>query len=301
MDVDATPAPEQDSGLPFRQILSNLARLRADGARCIRLLGCEGPLQALVAAELSKTARPVIAVARDGAAAEALARDLAFLLPPSSAQDDPAAPARVMLLPELETTPWADVSPDRRAILRRMATLFRLSQGLAGEVLVTSPAGIGRKVVPRKAFAELVDMIQAEQELDRDRLVALLGRGGYTRAPVVEDPGTYAVRGGVIDLFVPLYRFPIRLEFLGDLVESIRFFDPATQRTLRALEEAYVHPVRETVVTSGARVRERLLAAADLAVTRRRRRARSWIRSRRGRTSSAWRRWRRRSTSGWRR
>src|SRR5207248_2860660 len=100
----------------------------------------------------------------------------------------------------------------RRAILRRMATLFRLSQGAAGDVLVTSPAGLARRVVPRAAFSRLVDVLQAEQEIDRDRTLGLLARGGYSRAPVVEDPGTFAVRGGVIDVFVPLYRFPLRLE-----------------------------------------------------------------------------------------
>ncbi len=90
-------------------------------------------------------------------------------------------------------------------------------------------------------------------------------RGGYARLPVVEDPGTFAVRGGVIDVFVPLYRFPVRIELFGDQVESIRFFDPETQRTMRAVDEIYVHPVRETVRTRGHRLRDRILEAADLA------------------------------------
>jgi transcription-repair coupling factor (superfamily II helicase) len=144
-----------------------------------------------------------------------------------------------------------------------MATLFRLSQGVCGEVLVASPAALARRVVPRAAFAKLVDVLQAEEEIDRERTLALLARGGYGRAPVVEDPGTFAVRGGVIDVFVPLYRFPVRLELFGDLLESIRFFDPETQRTLRTVKEVYIHPVRETVPTSGARLRERILEAAD--------------------------------------
>ncbi len=110
-----------------------------------------------------------------------------------------------------------------------MATLFRLSQGLAAEVLVASASALARRVIPRAAFADLVDVVQKDEELDRDRLTGLLVRGGYTRTPVVEDPGTFAVRGGVIDLFVPLYRFPLRVELFGDLVESLRFFDPETQ------------------------------------------------------------------------
>ena len=180
--------------------------------------------------------------------------------------DDPARPPRVMLLPELETAPWADISPDRRAILRRMATLFRLSQGAASEVLVTSPAALARRVIARDAYADLVDVLEAEEEIDRERTLAILARGGYSRAPVVEDPGTFAVRGGVIDVFVPLYRFPVRIELLGDIVETLRFFDPETQRTLRPIKEIHIHPVRETVPTRGARLRERLLEAADAAV-----------------------------------
>src|SRR5207248_986255 len=122
---------------------------------------------------------------------------------------------------------------------------------------------LARRVIPRAAFAELVDIVQVQQEIDRDATVAVLVRGGYTRSPVVEDAGTFAVRGGVIDVFVPLYRFPLRIELFGDLVESIRFFDPETQRTMRAVDEAYLHPVRETVLTGGHQLRERLLAAGD--------------------------------------
>src|SRR5579871_748819 len=256
---------DEARGGPLRNVLVELRRLRDE--RRVRLVGCDGPLQALVAAELARgvgaAKRPLVVVARDGAGAQAVARDLGFFLPTVGAHDEPTAPPRVMLLPELETTPWADVSPDRRAILRRMATLFRLSQGLAGEILVTSAVGLARRVVPRAAYAELVDVVQAGEAIDRDRTLALLARAGYSRAPVVEDPGTFAVRGGVIDLFVPLYRFPLRVELLGDLVESIRFFDPTTQRTLRTVEEAFIHPVRETVVTRDARPRERILDAAD--------------------------------------
>lgn len=265
---DATP------GLPLGRTVGELRRiLGADGAgggaRRVRLHGVDGSLLAMVAAELLRTeqklARPLVVLARDAAAAEELAQSLSFFLPAARGDDDPTRPPRVMLLPEIETSPWADVSPDRRAVLRRMATLFRLSQNLAGDVLVASPGAFARRVIPRAAFGDLIDVLQAEQEIDRDHTLHLLARGGYTRTPVVDDPGTFAVRGGVIDVFVPLYRFPVRVELFGDLVETIRFFDPETQRTLRPIDELYLHPVRETVPTRGARLRERILEAADQA------------------------------------
>ena len=97
--------------------------------------------------------------------------------------------------------------------------------------------------MPRAAFGELVDVVQAGAG-DRSRPdgARCCSAAATRRAPVVEDPGTYAVRGGVIDVFVPLYRFPLRIELLGDLVESIRFFDPETQRTMRAVDEVYPAP-----------------------------------------------------------
>jgi transcription-repair coupling factor (superfamily II helicase) len=128
---------------------------------------------------------------------------------------------------------------------------------------VAAAGALQRRVIPRAAYSDLVDVVQAGEEVDRDRTVQLLQRGGYTRAPVVEDPGTYAVRGGVIDVFVPLYRFPLRIELLGDLVETIKFFDPQTQRTMRSVEEVFIHPVRETVLTREHKLRERMLAASD--------------------------------------
>ncbi|MCA1663392.1 MAG: DEAD/DEAH box helicase, partial [Myxococcales bacterium] len=139
------------------------------------------------------------------------------------------------------------------------------SQGMAAEVLVASAPALARRVVPRAAYGDLVDVVQKGEEVDRDALIAKLVKGGYARMPVVEDPGTFAVRGGVIDAFVPLYRFPLRIELFGDLVESIRFFDPESQRTMRAVDEIYVHPVRETVLTRGNRLRDRILEAGDLA------------------------------------
>jgi len=258
-----------DATLSAAAGLAELGSLAADQP-LVRIFGSEGAFAAMVVARLRGLPgpRPLIAVTADDASAHALARDLRFFLrgdTDASSIGDVLDHPRVLELPSLETAPWADVTPDRRAIGKRMATLFRLSQGLVPDVLVVSAGALGRKVVPRAAFAELVDVIQSGQPIDRDATVQLLVRGGYTRLPVVEDPGTFAVRGGVLDIFVPLYKFPLRIELFGDEVESLRFFDPATQRTMRAVDEAFVHPVRETVLTSGNRLRERLLEASDKA------------------------------------
>jgi len=257
---------------PLRAALPALQTLLAAGHRRVRCLGALGPLQALVIAKWiaakKKPPLPVCVVVADEDSAKTLRKDLQFFLHREHTTEDPSASEAVMVLPEFDVTPWSDASPERATVLSRMSALFRLSQKsvLPPLCMVASVEALLRKVVKKAAFADLVDIVVAEEELDRDQLIRRLASGGYTRAPVCEDAGTYAVRGGVLDVFVPLYRFPIRIEFFGDLVESLRFFDPATQRTMRKTEEFYVHPVRETILTRGHKVRQRLLDAGDLAV-----------------------------------
>jgi transcription-repair coupling factor (superfamily II helicase) len=257
---------------PVRAALPRLLSLLGAGNRRVRCLGTVGPLQALLISSLVErlTAKslPLVAVVADEQTARTLRKDLQFFLHRGHNSDDPAASDAVIGLPELDVTPWADASPERAAVLSRMSTLFRLSQGsvLSAQVVVASVEALARRVVPKDAFADLVDIVAAEEELDRDLTIKRLLQGGYTRAPVCEDPGTFAVRGGVLDVFVPLYRFPVRIEFYGDLVETLRFYDPSSQRTLRKTDEIYLHPVRETILTRGHKLRERLLEVGDLAV-----------------------------------
>ncbi len=208
----------------------------------------------------------VVVVTPDEAAARHLASDLEFFLPHLEV-DDPAAPPRVLRVPGVDSSPYAELSPDRQSAMERMAALFRLSHGeiLAAGVVVVSATSMLRLVVPRDELDALTARVRVGEEIDRDELVTLLVRAGFVRCPVVEDAGTFAVRGGVIDVFPPLYRFPARVELLGDEVETIRLFDPQTQRTLREIDSLYVHPVRQTIATGGADVRARVLDAADKA------------------------------------
>src|SRR5262249_49778522 len=148
-------APTSEEGVSAAEGLAALARLADERAPRVLVYGCRGAFQAQVVARLAgRGPRPLVLVTPTEAAAVGRARDLAFFLPRHHAPADPVGAPRVMPLPHLETTPWADVSPDRRAILRRMATLFRLSQGLGGEVLVASAPSLARRVVPRAAFAD---------------------------------------------------------------------------------------------------------------------------------------------------
>jgi transcription-repair coupling factor (superfamily II helicase) len=249
--------------------LDSLALAVRERARRVAVHGCDGSFAAAaiarVAGAVPGEARPLVVLVPDEVRAITLARDIGFFLGAAHQADDPAAPPHVLHLPSVESSPYAEISPDRRAIMSRLATLFRLSQGFAGEVVVASAAALLRRVIPRTELGKLCDVVVPDSDLDREKLIAVLVKAGYGRTQVVEDPGTFAVRGGVIDVYSPLYRFPTRIELFGDTVESIKFFDPQTQRTMRALDDLYLHPVRETVRTTGADVRARILEAADAA------------------------------------
>jgi len=181
----------------------------------------------------------------------------------SDDDNDPLAPPAVMDLPAFSSSPYAEVQPDRRTTLRRLALLYRLGHGLAPTVLVASASALFRRVIPRAGFAKLCSDLKAGATIDRDALIRDLVNMGFARTQVVDDPGTFAVRGSVIDVFSPAYRHPVRIELFGDDVESLRLFDVASQRTLRAIDRVVFHPVRETIRTEGADPRARVLAAAD--------------------------------------
>ncbi|MFH1132128.1 MAG: DEAD/DEAH box helicase, partial [Pseudomonadota bacterium] len=245
-----------------KQILDNL---RSDDS--VTLFGGSPGHLALILARLvdrDAFAEPLVVVTPDEDSARQLCGNLTFFLGQVTS-DSPMKLDQVMFFPEIETSPYAEISPDRAAVMARMAILFCLTQGLSGKVLVASAASIRRKLVPRRTFVNLCDLIAENEELDRDDTVCRLIAAGYSRTKVVEDPGTFSVRGGILDIFPPLHRFPVRIELFGDLVESIRLFDPTSQRTLRSISEAMLHPVRETVRSAGIDTRAKVLEAADRA------------------------------------
>ena len=176
----------------------------------------------------------------------------------------------VLLLSPPETSPYADVNPDRRGAMGRLVTLFQLSQRLPWRFLVVPASGLARKVIPRAEIDRHSERIVEEQEIDRDKLVARLAAAGYLRVPLVEDPGTFAVRGAILDLWPPSSDLPVRLELLGDLVLSLRPFRPfaAAKRGARIrLKELWLPPTREAILTPGAvdRAREIVRSLSDAA------------------------------------
>jgi transcription-repair coupling factor (superfamily II helicase) len=239
----------------------------ADGAPAgtHHVTGAAGCASALVVRALAhRTKRRVVAVTADIDAARALAADVSFLLGERDADDaeEDGAFGKVLLFTPNEASPYAEISPDRRGAETRLATLFHLAVELPWTVLVCPVAALSRKVIPRDEVLEHAELIVAEQEIDRDKLTARLAQMGYVRSPLVEDPGTFAVRGALLDVWSPSTEAPVRVEFYGDMVMSLKAFDPENQRTLREVRDAWISPAREAILTPAAveRARERVRA-----------------------------------------
>ncbi len=227
-----------------------IASLRVDAAR-VEVHGLFGAARGLtlgrIATELSA---PVVAVTADEEAADRLERDLRFFL---------GAGDSVLRIPADEILPYDDLTPDRGVELARLKALFLLHLQTPRAVVLSARA-LARRVVPRRMLDERSLLVAKDQTLDRDELARRLTAAGYAHTPLVEDPGTFAVRGGVVDVWSPLADAPARLEFFGDTIESLRLFDVATQRTVRTLDELAICPAREFVLDD----RTRALAVAAL-------------------------------------
>ena len=148
------------------------------------------------------------------------------------------------LFPEWETLPYEPTAPAPELIGRRARTLHRLSER-ARTVLITSVPALLHRVMPAAVFMDGCMRLKVGDTIEREGLIAHLLRLGYRRGSVVEIPGEFSVRGGIIDVYSIAYDDPLRLELLGDTIESIRQFDPATQKSTAKLSDALLLPARE--------------------------------------------------------
>ena len=203
--------------------------------------------------------------------AERLFLDLSFFL----GEEAVASPLerRLHLFPGWDILPFESLSPNPDHLAARMESLHRLAQQPA-PLLVTTPAAVMQRVVPRESFRS-AHFIEG-QEVDREKLLWQLSSLGFARAPLVEERGDFSVRGGIVDIFPPAYDRPMRMEFADDRIDSIREFDPRTQRSRSHHEELLLLPMKE--FASGAQTSRETLArieerADDLGFTRKDKRA----------------------------
>jgi transcription-repair coupling factor (superfamily II helicase) len=174
------------------------------------------------------------------------------------------ASSRIAYYAADEVLPYSEMLPDRSAMQSRLSGILQLHHRDA-PVLVMPAAAMIRRVLPKPILSEASDLIELAEEVDRDTLLQHLIRAGYQRVSVVEDRGTFSVRGAILDIFSPLYAFPARIELDDQLVTSIRFFEPTTQRKIADTDDLLIGPVDELLCTPEtlAKARRRFADIAD--------------------------------------
>jgi transcription-repair coupling factor (superfamily II helicase) len=153
----------------------------------------------------------------------------------------------IRLFPTWGVLPFEADSPDSRTVGERMRFLYSLISGTSG-IYVVPVRSLMQKLPPWGLFVDSIKTITPATQTDPDSLVAALVATGYESASLVTRVGELSRRGGIIDFFSPLHENPVRVEFFGDTIESMREFDPETQRSLAEIKEAVVLPVRELII-----------------------------------------------------
>jgi len=184
----------------------------------------------------------VVVLTADDAVAATVAADLAFLL--GEASSPSPLSRRIHVLPAWDVPPFEPLSPSRDVVAARLEGFHHLSQ-TRDPLVVTTVRAWAQRTMPRPALASATRYLVRGDVAAPDELVAHLVEWGHHRVPLVQDPGDVAVRGGVLDVYPVGYMAPVRLEFFGDEVESLRIFDAESQRSTNAVEEVLLLPASE--------------------------------------------------------
>jgi transcription-repair coupling factor (superfamily II helicase) len=208
----------------------------------------EGYDAQLILRELERNSGPVLHVARDDKRLAAMQSALRFFAPEMP----------VVVFPGWDCLPYDRVSPNADVSAARMATLAALVHGMPERYILLTTLGAATQRVPaRSILKEAAFSAEVGGRVDEKALRNFLVRMGFVQSPNVMEPGDYAVRGGIIDIFPPGEQGPIRLDLFGDVLDGARRFDPATQRTTEKLDVIELAPVSEVILDEPAITRFR--------------------------------------------
>lgn len=197
-----------------------------------------------------KLNKPIIIITPSQDNAESLLQDLNFFTKQISrdADSDPKEPL-LLSMPPWKILPFEPDSPDTSTVAERMRLLYHLTSGSTGFYIIPVQSLL-QKLLPWELFVESVTTLTVGMETDITGLANSLISRGYERCPMVTRIGEFSWRGGILDIFTPLQELPARLELFGDRIESIRLFDPETQRSSGEIKELIILPVRELILSS---------------------------------------------------
>ncbi|MFQ5882903.1 MAG: hypothetical protein ACE5I9_10605, partial [Candidatus Methylomirabilales bacterium] len=212
----------------------------------LRLHGLWGGARALVLGEIARAVkRPLLVITATVGEAERLTADLRFFLDRE----------RVALFPEPEVPPFQPVSPPLEVRAERIQRLRQLRDRELLALVVPIQA-LFRRLLPPEALDSVTLHLYRHRIIPPEKVVELLEVSGYRRVPQVGEPGEYSRRGGILDLGLPHLPHPVRIEFFGDEIESIRTFDVDTQRSLSTpggVEEVTILPLSEILLSPDSR------------------------------------------------
>ncbi len=233
VDVQKLPA--------FARVASHLK----EGTGRIRVSGLTPTAKALLLVLFQRSAqRPLIFVVKDNHAVEEFLPVLRGFCELTSACD----PDSIVALPARDVLPFQNLSPHPELQEERATALWKIATG-AASIVVSPVAATAIRLRSSDYYTDLARTIRRGESFDLDSLLAHLNTVGYTSTDVVEMPGQYAVRGGILDVYSPEADRPLRVEFFGDEADSIRKFDPASQRSSTPVDEALLLPLTETPVS----------------------------------------------------
>jgi transcription-repair coupling factor (superfamily II helicase) len=199
-------------------------------------------MDAFILAELAREGRPVAYVVSDGQRLQNLEQTLSFTAPEIP----------VLSLPAWDCLPYDRVSPSADVSARRLtaiSSLIALAQKPHAAIVLVTVNAMLQKLVPSDVIESLAFSARPGNQVRMDDIAARLERNGFDRVATVREVGEFAVRGGILDVFVPGSEEPVRLDFFGDTLESIRSFDPASQRTIGQVRSLDLNPMSEVTLT----------------------------------------------------
>lgn len=209
-----------------------LSALKKNGSTPLTVTGLRGSAVALLLARTATvSSAPILAVVPSETQAAALEQDIGFFT------DKP-----VFHYPGYDIPPYTPLSPDPSTVAGRLATLFRILNTEPPFIVIASVEALFRRVLPKDLLDRLAELVISGEETPMDELVNSLIRSGYQSASLVQTVGEFSIRGGILDVFATGFDSPLRLDFFGDTVESIRHFDPISQRSINEVEEAILLP-----------------------------------------------------------
>jgi len=213
--------------------------------RKLNVLECAGLHGADMAYFISRIHRehkiPVFVVVSSSGEGETLLGDLTFFL-------GTEAEGKILYFPPYNILPFKFLSYHNETAAKRISVLHQLISGGKTPIVITTPDVLMQKLIPKQELSDYAELVMVGEDIDRDALIRKLIAGGYSRSVIVEEPGDFCARGGILDIFSPLYPEPLRMELFGDTVDSLRFFSAATQRTFETISEAIILPAREAIL-----------------------------------------------------